>query len=182
MKREIAVIALLVVLALSIPALILYGGLSDRAEREWLERPWEGMLAEFQQEHIGLLNEAVQILWRHQEYFMGQMDVWDEEWSIYRESFRGEWRGPFDEAEWAVLQQVFGEQMCSAAIISWWHVPHIELIIPTTEDGRGRLFHIPAGCDAEDFDALLASLRYIGVGDVKKTAYPEWYAAEYREK
>lgn len=47
MKREAAVIALLVVLALSVPVLILYNGLADRAEREWLERPYEGTLAEF---------------------------------------------------------------------------------------------------------------------------------------
>lgn len=183
MKRhEAMVIALLVAVALCVPVALLAIGVTEAAERDWRDRPYEGTIDQFWQAHAGLLEEAAAILWRHEAYYAGLLGEWDEEWQIGREDFRGECRAPFEEAEWAVLQRVFGEQMCSAAIISWWHVPHVEFCIPTAEDGSGRLLQIPAGCDAGELEALLAALRYIGMEDVKKTAHPEWYAAIWRER
>lgn len=182
MKRcEALMIALLIMAALCVPAAILCNGLSDAVEREWRERPYEGTLEAFQQEHMALLNEAAAILWRHQEYYRSLLDEWDEELHFYRESYTGECREPYTQAEWAVLQRAFGEEMCSMAIISRWHTPHIQFVIPTASDGRGRLIHIPAECGEAGLAELLAAWQRIGWDNVKKTAYPNWYAAIWRE-
>lgn len=174
-KHEIIVITLLVAAVLSIPAGILWNGLSDAAERDWRNRPYEGTLAEFQQEHMALLMESAEILWRHEDDYASLLDEWDEEWQLYRSEFGGECRDPYTEAEWSVLQRVFGEQMCSGAVISWWHTPHLEFRVDTAQDGHVRLIHIPE--DGADAAALLAELQWLG-WDVKKTAYPDWYAAK----
>ena len=183
MKREAAVIALLVVLALSVPVLILYNGLADRAEREWLERPYEGTLAEFQQEYIGLLNEAAEILLRHADWYGAILAEWeyeflldDDEWCLDRNCFSTECREPYTEAEWAVLQQAFGEQMCTSVRISWWHVLHLDFSVRTTQEGYVNLVYVPdESADSVDFAALLESKAYIG-WEAEKNAYPNWYA------
>lgn len=177
MKREILVIALLVVLALCIPAGILWNGLSDAAERAWRERPYEGTLAEFQEEHIALLNEAAEIILRHTDWYEAILAEWADEFWMDRSSFAGESREPYTEAEWAVLQRAFDEQMCTKVTISWWHVLHLDFSVRTTQEGYTSLRYVPEeSADTEGFAALLESMAYIG-WETEKTAYPNWYAA-----
>lgn len=176
-KYEIIVIALLVAAALCVPAGLLYSGLSDAAEREWRERPYDGTLAEFRQEHMALLEAAAVILWRHEDYYRGLTDEWDDEWQLYRSEFSGECREPFTPEEWEVLQRVFGEQACSMAVISRWHTPYLTFYADTTQDGRVRLMQIPQGEDEAAVSALMEELKRLGWG-IEKTAYPDWYAAK----
>ena len=77
-RREALVIGLLIVLALCVPALILHGGMKAARDRAWRERPYEGTLADFQQEHIGLLNEAAEIFSARD---LGQPEISSREYS-----------------------------------------------------------------------------------------------------
>lgn len=176
-RREVIVIILLVAAALCVPAAILSGGLRDAAERDWRNRPYEGSAEAFRQEHMALLDEAAEILWRRRAHYEGLLGEWDSEWQLSRSEFGGECRAPFTPAEWAVLQRAFGEQMCVMVSLSWWHEPHLEFIVDTTADGRVRLLFSPAETrDAAAFARLIGDMQGIGAA-MQATADPDWFSS-----
>nr|MBR4281219.1 hypothetical protein [Clostridia bacterium] len=190
MKKEILAITLLILAALCIPALILWNGMSDAQERAWLERPYEGTLAAFQQEHIGLLNEAAAVFWAHPEY--GEQCM----------SWRGAGIAFFDllgdrglysdkrsltETEGATIQKLYGvvglyEMTWRPGLYSlesgWLDVPVMVFYVRTAADGWGNLLiWLPEEACPEEAAQVLELLGEY-YDDITKTAYPNWYAAE----
>lgn len=188
MKREIIVIVLLVAAALCVPALVLYNGMTDAAEREWFERPYEGTLAAFQQEHIDLLDEVVRIFTAHPE-FLEQYSAWNGAGiaRVDSRSIRSGYPGHamLTEAEWDVVQRLFGEQGLLEVIwrpgvysrqYGWLEIPMLDFSVRTTADGwDGRLIWLPAEAQPEEAGLVLEMLGELYEG-IEKTAYPNWYA------
>lgn len=188
-RREVIVIALLIVAALCIPAWILYGGMSDAAEREWLERPYEGTLADFHREHIGLLDEAVQVFTAHPEIFDSYF-----EWSgadAAHVSLLGDRAGYapghlLPEAEREAVQRVYGLKGCHELVYrpglymrgqGWLDCPVLIFSVRTTREGwDGRLIWLPEDAQPEAAAQALALLGEL-YESIEKTAYPNWYAA-----
>ena len=189
-RREGIVIVLLIAAALCIPAWILYGGMSDAAEREWLERPYEGSLADFHREHIALLDEAVQIFTAHPEI----LDPYYE-WSgaaVAHVSLLGDRDGYvpghlLTEAERAAVQRVCGLPGCHELVFrpglyvrgrGWLDCPVLIFSVRTTQDGwGGTLIRLPEDVRPETAAQVLAALGelYDGIGE---SAYPNWYTAD----
>jgi len=185
MKKEIAVIALLVALALCIPAWLLWDGMADARARAWRERPYDGTLQEFQAEHIGLLNEAVAVFAAHPEFFEQYFD-WsgDATATIYRYDI---WHGQvrhamLSDAEWETVQQLFAEQRCTgvyyqAGVYSpaygWMDIPSFTFYV-NTAGAWGKLLWLP---EQQKPDAAAQALQVWGKDHrIEKTAYPNWYA------
>lgn len=184
-RREALVIGLLIVLALCVPALILHGGMKDARDRAWRERPYEGTLADFQQEHIGLLNEAAEIFSAHPAFFE-QYFEWsgDATATIWRDEARlGQLRhGMLSEAEWDVVTQLFAEQRCTSVYyeaglyspsLGWVEIPMFTFRVRTMEDA-GSLLWLPEETRPEAAEQALRILRQDR--RIEKTAYPNWYA------
>ncbi|MBR3765097.1 MAG: hypothetical protein IKK57_11195 [Clostridia bacterium] len=189
MKREILVIALLVVLALCIPAGILWNGLSDAQERVWLECPYEGTLVEFQQEHIALLNEAAAVFWTHPEYGEQCMSWRGVGIAVFdllgdRDWYSG--HGVLTVTEGAALQKLYGvaglyKVTWRPGLYSiksgWLDIPVLVICVRTTAEGWDNLLiWLPEETDPE---AAAQVLELLGecYDDITKTAYPNWYAA-----
>lgn len=188
-KREVIVIALLIVAALSLPAFLLWNGMSDVAEREWFTRPYEGTLAAFQTEHIDALNEVVRIFAAHPE-FPEQYASWSgagvarvEPWRILRGYPE---HGMLSETEWAAVQRLFGMQGLLEVVWrpgvysrpqGWLEIPVLDFSVRTTAEGwAGRLLWLPADAQPEETAQVLAMLEEI-YEEIVATAYPGWYAA-----
>lgn len=190
-RREALGIALLVVAALCVPALILRKGLSDAAERQWRERPYEGSLLDFQREHIALLNEAAEVFVEKPELFRQYFD-WNGDTTVT--ILRSEvWHGTLrhdmlTDAEWETVQQLFGEQRCvsvyyRAGLYSlpggWLDIPVFSFGVNTTGDLSGKqLLWLPEETQPETAALALETLREDQC--MEKNAYPNWYAV-YRK-
>jgi len=188
--REVIVIALLIVTALSLPAFLLWNGMSDAAEREWFERPYEGTLAAFHQEHIEALEEIVRIFTAHPE-FPEQYAAWSGAGiaRVVPRSIRSGYPGHamLTEAEWDSVQRLFGEQGLLEVVwrpgvysrqYGWLEIPMLDFSVRTTAEGwDGRLLWLPADAQPEEAAQVLEMLGELYEG-IEKTAYPNWYAAE----
>lgn len=197
-KREVAVIMVLAVLMLCIPVGIFLHGTGAAAARQWRERPYEGTVTAFLDEHIGLLDEAAEILWENPGFFTRFMGGGaDMQAGLYRDVQAGIdrydvwrdliWQGPLTDAQWTVVQQLFEEQRCTRMdyfLGVWWYgwyeTPVLRLRVDTTEeDGAYLLYFREDGLtEAENlgrWNGLQADYR------IETTAYPNWYAAWWRE-
>ena len=189
-RREVLVIALLVVLALSIPAVILYSGMSDAQEQAWLERPYEGTLAEFHEEHIELLNEVAAIFRAHPEYGEQCMSWRGAGIAFFyllgdRDVYSG--HGVLTPAEGAAMQKLCGavglhEMTWQPGLYSlesgWLDVPVLVFSVRTSAEGWNNvLIWLPEEACPEEAAQVLELLGEYYDG-ITKTAYPNWYAAE----
>ena len=159
-KRDVLVIALLVLAVLAVPAGLIAYMAGNHASRQEEQRPYEGTTRELYEEHAELLTRAAEILWAHPEFFAQYRLEWeyDAPFPVYDIRRGIPVEHPFTEEEWEILTAVVQPQRVGSIWYYWRDAPCLTFSAHTTADDRAGLLYIRReDCDAQE---VAQTLRY----------------------